>query len=168
MIIVVPLRAVFAARRVLNRIQNADAIVVVFKHQMDMTPGLRGEVPSGDAEIVQHGDFTEFGDAVHGIEPQPVEAEFVQPVQRILDGEGAHLRDPVVDRAAPGGLRFREEVGCITAEVITLGAEMIVDHVEKHHQPAQMGFVDQGFEILRPSIGAVGRVPQHAVIAPIA
>ena len=75
---------------------------------------------------------------------------------------------PVIDRAAPGSLRFREEGRRIAAEVISLGPEMIVDHVEKHHQPAQMGFVDQRLEIVRPSIGAVGRVPQHAVIAPVA
>ena len=87
--------------------------------------------------------FAELDDAVHGIEPQSVEAVFAQPVQRILDGEGANLRYPVIDRAAPGGLRFREEFGRIAAEIIPLRAEMIVDDVEKHHQPAQMRFVDQ-------------------------
>ena len=45
---------------------------------------------------------------------------------------------------------------------------MIVDDVEKHHQPAQMGFIDQRLEIVGPSIGAVRRVPQYAVIAPVA
>ena len=45
---------------------------------------------------------------------------------------------------------------------------MIIDHVEKHHQPAQMRLVDQRLEILGPAIGAVGRVPQHAVVAPVA
>ena len=33
-----------------------------------------------------------LGDGVHGIEPQAIEAVVAQPVQRILDGEGAHLR----------------------------------------------------------------------------
>src|ERR1700681_2278324 len=31
-----------------------------------------------------------------------------------------------------------------------------------------MRLVDQGLEIVRPSVGAVGGVPQHAVIAPVA
>ena len=45
---------------------------------------------------------------------------------------------------------------------------MVVDHVEKHHQPAQMRLVDQGLEIFGASVGAVRCVPQHAVIAPVA
>ncbi len=106
MIIVVPLRAVSAARRVLHGIQQADAVVVVFKHQMDVTAGFRGEIADRAAELMQHRDFAELGDGMHRIEPQPVEAVFAQPVQRILDREGAHLRHPVIDRAAPGGLRL--------------------------------------------------------------
>ena len=106
--------------------------------------------------------------ALHGIQPQPVEAVVGQPVQRILDREGAHLRHAIIDRAAPGRLRFGEEGRRVAAEIISLGAEVIVDDVEKHHQPAQMRFVDQCLEILGAAIGAVGRIPQHAVIAPVA
>ncbi len=105
---------------------------------------------------------------MHRVEPQPVETIFAQPIQRIFDGEGAHLRHPVIDRAAPGGLRLREKARRISAEIISFGAEVVIDHVEKYHQPAQMCFVDQGFEIVGAAIDAVGRVPQHAVIAPIA
>ena len=120
------------------------------------------------AEIVQQRDLAGLGDGIHRIQPQPVEAIFAQPVQRILDREGAHLRHPVIDDVAPGRLRLREEGGRIAAEVISLGAEVIIDHVEKHHQPAQMRLVDQRLEIVGAAIGAVGRVPQHAVIAPVA
>ena len=135
---------------------------------MNMPAGLRGEIADGAAEFVQHRDFAELGDGVHGVQPQPVEAIFAQPIQRVLDGEGAHLRHPIIDRAAPGRLRLGEERRRIAAEVISFGAEVIVDHVEKHHQPAQMRFIDQRLEIVGAAIGAVGRVPQHAVIAPVA
>ena len=168
MIVVVPLRAVASARRILLGVQQACSVVIVFKHEMNMPAGLRGEIADNAAEIVQHRDFAELGDGVHGVEPQPVETVFVQPVQRILDGEGAHLRYPIIDRAAPGGLRLREETRRIAAEIISLGTEVIVDHVEKHHQPAQMRFIDQRLEIVGASIGAVRRIPQHAVIAPVA
>ena len=77
-------------------------------------------------------------------------------------------RHAIVDRAAPWRLRLGEEAGRIAAEIISLGAEVVIDHVEKHHQPAQMRFVDQRLEIVGPAIGAVGRVPQHAVITPVA
>ena len=58
---------------------------------MDMAAGLGGELADRAAEIVQHRDFAGFDDGVHGIKPQPVEAIVAQPVQRILDGEGANL-----------------------------------------------------------------------------
>ena len=45
---------------------------------------------------------------------------------------------------------------------------MIVDHVEKHHEAAQMRGVDQRLEVLGASVAAVRRVEQHAVIAPVA
>ena len=65
------------------------------------------------------------------------------PVCRIADGESPHLRHTIVDGAAPGRLRVREEIRGVAAEIIPLGPEMIVDDVEKHHQAAQMCLVDQ-------------------------
>ena len=43
MIVVVPLGAVFAARRIFAGLKQARGIVVVFEHQMDVPAGLRGE-----------------------------------------------------------------------------------------------------------------------------
>ena len=92
MIVVVPLRAIFAARRLLRGVEQAGAVVAVFQHEMDMPPGRVGELSGGDAEIVQHRDFAGLGqDVVGRIEPQPVEAIVAQPMQRVLDRESAHL-----------------------------------------------------------------------------
>src|SRR5258706_8825742 len=109
---------------------------------MDVAAGSRGELTHGIAEIAQHRDLAEFGDSVDRVEPKPVETEFAQPIQRVLDGESAYLPYPIIDRTAPGGLRVRKEGGRIAAEIIAFRPEVIVDHVEKHHQPAQMRFVD--------------------------
>src|ERR1700688_152806 len=122
MIIVVPLRAVFSARRVLTYVEQTGGVVVVLKHQMDMPVGFGGEGAGRAAEVVQHRDFTGLGDGVYRVQPQPVEAVFAQPIQGILDGEGAHLWHPIIDRAAPGGLRLRKEAWRISAEVISFGA----------------------------------------------
>ena len=135
---------------------------------MDVPAGFRGELAGGRAEIMQQRQPARLDDGVDGIEPQPVEAIVAQPGQRILDRKGADFRHAIIDRAAPGRLRFGEEGRRIAAEIIPLGAEMVIDDVEKHHQPAQMRLVDQRLEIVGPAIGAVGRVPQHAVIAPVA
>ena len=168
MIVVVPLRAVFALRRILGGVQNARAVVAVFQHQVNMAAGFRRKPAGGGAEIVQQREPARLDDAVDRIEPQPVEAIVAQPVQRILDRKRAHFAHAIIDRAAPRRLRFREEFRRIAAEIISLGPEMIIDHVEHDHQPAPMRLVDQRLEILRPAIGAVGRIPQHAVIAPVA
>src|SRR4051794_38229360 len=56
-IVVVPLRAVFSARDFLTGIEQGCGIVVVFEHQMDVTPGCRGEFSGGQTEVMQHRDF---------------------------------------------------------------------------------------------------------------
>ena len=71
---------------------------------MDVAVGFRGEPAHGDAEIVQHRGFAEFGDRMHRIQPQPVEAVVAQPVQRVLDREGADLRAPDNRSRCPMGV----------------------------------------------------------------
>ena len=44
---------------------------------------------------------------------------------------------------------------------------MVVDHVEDDHQPEAVRGVDQRLQLVRRAVGAVRRVGQHAVIAPI-
>src|SRR4029077_19680698 len=167
-IIVVPLRSIIAAWRVLSGVEHVDAVGIVFEHQMDVASAASGNFTDRDAEVAEHGDFAGLHDAVHGIKAQPVETVFIEPVKRILDGEGANLRQAIIDRAAPRRLSVGEEIRRIAGKVISLWPEMIVDHIEKDHQPAQMRLVDQLLKIVWPAIGAVGRVPENAVIAPIA
>ncbi len=89
-------------------------------------------------------------------------------MQRVLDRERAHLGCAIVDGAAPRRLRVGEEIRRVAAEIVSLRAEVVIDHVEHHHQSMLMRGVDQGLQILGATVGAVGRVPQHAVIAPVA
>ncbi len=70
-------------------------------------------------------------DAVHRIEPQPVEVAALggHPAQGILDEEAPHGRNREVDRVAPRRLVPVGEVGPVLREVVPLGAEMIVYHI---------------------------------------
>ncbi len=136
---------------------------------MDVPLGRPGKLAGGDAEVLQHRLLArDRHDVVGSVQPGPIETIVGEPGQRVLDREGPHLRHAIIDRAAPRRMRIGEEGRRVAADVIPFGAEMIVDHVEEHHQPAQMGLVDQGLEVLGAPIGAVGRIPQHAVIAPAA
>ena len=93
-------------------------------------------------------------DGMHGIESQPVETIFAQPMQRVLDREASHLRHAIVDGAAPWRLRIREKLRRDAAEIVSLRPEVIVDDVEKHHQAARVRGVDQRLEVLRPAVTA--------------
>ena len=104
---------------------------------------------------------------MHRIEAQPVKAVVAEPVQRVFDGELAHFRHAKVDGAAPGRLRVGKNARCNAAEIIPFGPEVVVDDVEKHHQPARMRGVDQCLEILRPAVAGIRRERQHPVIAPV-
>ena len=105
---------------------------------------------------------------MYGIEPQSVETIVAKPYDCILNCKSAHLRLTEIDRVPPRRLRFHEEFRRVSAKVVSFRPEVIVDDVEQHHQAALVRGVHQRFEVFRPAIGAVGRVPEHAVIAPVA
>src|SRR5450759_4124714 len=97
---------------------------------------------------MQDGDFAGHPNSVNGVQAQAVEAVFTQPKKRILDGEAADFAYPIIDCAAPGRLRVREEAGSIAAKIISFGAEVIVNDVEKHHEAAHVSLIDQGFQVV--------------------
>ena len=61
-----------------------------------------------------------------------------------------------------------EEIAGDDVQVITLGAEMVVDDVEQDREAARVARLDQRLQILGPAIGGSGREELHAVIAPVA
>ena len=68
MIIVVPLRAVFAVGG-FARVEEAGAVVVVFQHQMNVTSGLGGEFPTAALNSCSIGISPSSAMALHGIQP---------------------------------------------------------------------------------------------------
>ena len=126
--------------RVVSTRQKRCIIVVVFQHQMDMPAWLHMRAQFGR----HHREEVARRQGVHSIEAQAVEAEFVQPIECILDKELAHGPFTQVDRAAPRRLFGRiEELWRIVRQPVPVGPEMIVDDVEEHHQAQFMGLVDQ-------------------------
>ena len=108
-------------------------------------------------------------DGVHGIQAQAVKAVVAQPHQGVLDEELAHLRATEVDGCAPGGLPvFAEERAGVLVQVIAVRAEVVVHHIDQHHQPVAMCLVDQRTQLLGAAIGVLRRIGQHAVVTPVA
>src|SRR5688500_3692681 len=85
-----------------------------------------------------------------------------------MDEEFAYDRLREIDRGAPGRvMAVGEELRRILAEIIAVRPEVIVDHVEEHHQPALMRGVDQALQLIRRAIGPRRGEGQDAVIAPV-
>ena len=99
-------------------------------------------------------------DGVDGVEAQAVEVVFLEPVQRVLDEEVAHdaaaLLAVEVDAGAPGRLvTLGEERLGVGVEVVPGRAEVVVDHVEEHHQAERVRPVDEALQVVGPAVGRI-------------
>src|SRR5262245_50655256 len=167
-IVIVPLRAIAPLRWLFERVEQACGVVVVLEHEMQLAPGLRRQLPDRAAEIAQERWLAALRNRMHGIETKPVEVVVREPMQRILDRKGTHLRHAIINGESPGRVRRGEERRRVAREIVPLRAEVIVDDVKKDHETARMRGIDERLEILRPAVGAVRRIEQHAVVAPVA
>ncbi len=123
-------------------------IGVVLDGEMDVAAGEAGAHLARDL-----GEDRLLGavlDVVDGVEAQAVEAELLEPIEHVVEEEIPHRPGGEFDRLAPGRLAHGiEEARRGEMEVIPVGAEMVIDHVEKHHQPALMRGVDETLQPLR-------------------
>ena len=110
-------------------------------------------------------------DGLHGIQAQTVEVILREPVEGVIDDEAPHALASfivVIDALTPRSLVARGEVWPEQTKVISLVAEMVVDHVEGDGQAAAMGLVDEAAERFRPAVAGLHGVEPDAVIAPVA
>ena len=144
----------------------------VFQHQMDVAAGVAGlDFPAdGFRQFGQDMGLAVVDDRMHGVEPQPVEAVLVQPVQGVVDeviADGTGVLAVEIDRRTPGRMvPFGEEGLGVGAEIVTFRAEVVVDHVQEDHQVAAMRLVDQALQVVRGAVGIVGGIGQNAVVTP--
>ncbi len=155
--IVVPLRVVAG-------FQQAGAIGVVLDHEVHAAarqplaqPARQGAQPV----LVE--------DGVHGVQAQAVDAEFVQPAVGAVLEEPPHGGLAEVDRGAPGRHDIgAEERGRVAGQVVAVRAEVVADEIQHDADVQAMGAIDEALEVLGRAVAAVGRVGQHAVVAPVA
>ncbi|CFV98860.1 Uncharacterised protein [Bordetella pertussis] len=144
--------------------QQAGLVGVVFHHEVDAA------VRTGRARLAgQPGQPVGAAHGVHGVEPQAVETIFPQPVQRVVDEVALHGLLPIVDGRAPRRVGARvKEVGGVAMEVIAVGPEVVVDHVQHDAHLQAVRRIDEGLQFIGRAVGGVRRVRQHAVVAPVA
>lgn len=83
---------------------------------------------------------------VYGIDAQAIEAILLQPIKRVLDEELAHDRVREIDCAAPRRVMFgSKKISGITVQIIPFRAEVVVHHIDQHHQVALVRRLDETF-----------------------
>src|SRR5262249_32533527 len=101
---------------------------------MDYAPSGGSEPAHPSAQGMEDRGSASFDDGMNGVEPQAVEMIALEPVEGIVDREGAHLWNAIIDSVAPRRMGRREERRRIKMEKVSFWSEMIVDDVEKYHQ----------------------------------
>ena len=108
-------------------------------------------------------------DRVRRIEPEAVNVKFTAPIAGVFNKEFSHRFQLEIQAIAPGRLvPWIEIVAAISAEIIAVRTEVVVDHVENDRETALMCRIDQRTQVVRSAIDASRRVKQHAVVTPVA
>ena len=76
---------------------------------MDVAPR-RDRLPHGQRDLLENVRLAVVDDPVDGIEAQPVEAVFLEPVQHVVNRDVAHRALSIVDRGTPGRVLVAVEV----------------------------------------------------------
>ncbi len=110
-------------------------------------------------------------DLMDGIEAEPIHVELLDPVESIVNGELAHhfaAHIVVVHRITPGSfVMTREDLRSVRGEVVSVRAEVVVDHIQDDHHVACVSCLDERFEVFGPAIAGVRRIEENAVISPV-
>src|SRR5579872_6710520 len=94
-----------------------------------------------------------------------------QPIQGALNEKMPNViavATVKVQRRAPGSAIEIREIWPVLVEVISLGAEVVVNHVEANRELLRMRGVDQPLQIARSSVTVLHGKRKDAVVSPVA
>ncbi len=130
------------------------------------TPGL-GVCHFGDLRQEMPGAPVE--DLVRSVEPKAVKPVGADPLPNVVEHQRTdRLAVTVVNvqRLAPVCLDFIGQVVAEKRKDVSLGAEVIVDHVEEDGQSLAVALFDQPFQAVRSAVTVLGGEWVHTVVAP--
>src|SRR5712691_7828887 len=147
--IVIPLSVVTRAA-ILSSLQVAGLIAVVFEDQMNFAIGYAA--PDGLTNFADDVGLALIENRVDGIKAEAVEAEFLQPIERVVYEKIAHwpvMRSGEINRGAPWRLvAVGKEIWSDCRQIITLGTEVVVDDVQKDCEAAGVTRLDEALQVV--------------------
>src|SRR5436190_16797203 len=108
---------------------------------------------------------------MHGVDAQSVAVKLVDPLQRVVDEEPAHVvaaRPVEIERESPRRFVAIGEVRTELGEVVSFRTEVVVDHVEENRETALMTGIDESLERARTAVRILRRVRIRAIVSPVA
>ena len=146
-------------------------VAVVLEHEVHAAVAARSSAQRR-CDLADHIGPARVAKGVHRVEPQPVEAIFRRPVERVVHEIIAYCaaRGSVeIDCRAPGrALRRVEELRAIGVQIVAVRTEMVVDHIEQHHHSCAVGGIDEGLQLVGCAVASRRRERQHTVVPPVA
>ncbi len=141
---------------------------LVLRNEQDVAIRRRLARPTPDAR--EHVLLRVVSDVLGGVEAQAVEVVFGDPVSGVRDDEFADrstIVAIVVHAVTPVGvMALREIVAGERGEVVSVRAQVVVDHVENDADPERVRGVDEAPEVVGPTVEARRSVEVHPVVAP--
>src|SRR6516162_2776152 len=144
-------------------------IAVVLEDEVDVAIG--NTAPDGLDDFADYVGLAAVKNRMDSIKTQPVEMKLLEPIERVLNKKFAHYpaaRSVEIDRGAPWCLvAFAEEIRSDRRQIIPLGAEVIIDDIEKDRQAARVACLNKLLQRVRPTVLRRRGIEKHAVVTPI-
>jgi hypothetical protein len=166
--VVAPLRVGAVAAR-LAPPDEARVVQVALEDHPERAAERRGERPDARRDLFEEVDGRRVDDRVHGVQAEAVQMVVAEPHAGVGEEELPHLVAPRAVEAHGGAPRRAVAVGEVRAElaeVVPVGAEVVVDDVEHDGEPVRVAGVDEPLETVGAAV-RVMRCPEvDAVVAP--
>src|SRR5215510_171474 len=154
-----------------SRPRDTRVVEIAFSDERQVTTRLRLELLNFSSEFFEKMHRRGIEDGVHGIDAQSVEVIILEPHQCIVEKKSAHFvatSSVKIHGSTPRGCIALGEIGTKAGEVVSRGAQVVVDNIQNRSQPPSMASVHQTLEMIRFPVSVMRGVKVDAVVAPIA
>ncbi len=107
---------------------------------------------------------------VDGIKAQPVEVVAFNPVADAVEDHPPRRGAAFIieiHRRPPGCFIFTGKIGAKFSQVISFGAEVVIDDVENHGEPPAVAAIDKVFQIIGMAVIMIDAEEIDPVVAPV-